>query len=39
MIVLGDVSGIDRYLFDVADAAGGQARRLRVRSLYIQLLT
>jgi len=29
MIILGDISGIQRYLFDVADAGGGQARRLR----------
>jgi CRISPR-associated protein Csm1 len=39
MIILGDVSGIQRYLFDVSDAGGGQARRLRARSFYIQLLT
>jgi CRISPR-associated protein Csm1 len=39
MIVLGDVSGIQRYLFDVAAAGGGQARRLRARSFYVQLLT
>ena len=39
MIILGDISGIQRYLFDVADAGGGQARRLRARSFYIQLLT
>jgi CRISPR-associated protein Csm1 len=38
MIILGDISGIQTYLFDVADAGGGQARRLRARSFYIQLL-
>jgi CRISPR/Cas system-associated protein Cas10 (large subunit of type III CRISPR-Cas system) len=38
MIVLGDISGIQNYLFDVADAGGGQARRLRARSFYVQLL-
>ncbi len=30
MIVLGDISGIQSYLFDAAEAGGGQARRLRV---------
>ena len=38
MIVLGDISGIQTYLFDVAEAGGGQARRLRARSFFIQLL-
>ncbi len=38
MIVLGDISGIQSYLFDVAEAGGGQARRLRARSFFIQLL-
>jgi len=38
MIVLGDISGIQSYLFDVAEAGGGQARRLRARSCFIQLL-
>jgi CRISPR-associated protein Csm1 len=38
MIILGDISGIQNYLFDVADTGGGQARRLRARSFYIQLL-
>ncbi len=38
MIILGDISGIQTYLFDVAEAGGGQARRLRARSFYIQLL-
>jgi CRISPR/Cas system-associated protein Cas10 (large subunit of type III CRISPR-Cas system) len=38
MIVLGDILGIQNYLFDVADAGGGQAPRLRARSFYIQVL-
>ena len=38
MIVLGDVSGIQRYLFDVAETGGGQARRLRARSFLVQAL-
>lgn len=38
MIVLGDISGIQNYLFDVSDAGGGQAQRLRARSFFIQIL-
>lgn len=38
MIVLRDISAIQSYLFDVADAGGGQARRLRARSFCIQVL-
>ena len=38
MIILGDLSGIQTYLFDVADAGGAQARRLRARSFFLQLL-
>lgn len=38
MIVLGDISGIQNYVFDVAEAGGGQARRLRSRSFSVQLL-
>jgi len=38
MIVLGDISGIQSYVFDVAEAGGGQARRLRARSFFVQLL-
>jgi CRISPR-associated protein Csm1 len=38
MIVLGDLSGIQNYLFDVAEAGGAQARRLRARSFSLQLL-
>jgi hypothetical protein len=29
MIVVGDISGLQRYLFDVAEEGGRQARRLR----------
>jgi len=38
-IVAGDVSSIQRYIFDIAHAAvgGGVARRLRARSMYVQL--
>jgi CRISPR-associated protein Csm1 len=38
MIVLGDISGIQNYLFDVAEVGGGQAQRLRARSFFVQLL-
>lgn len=38
MLILGDVSGIQSYIFDVAHDGGGQAKRLRARSFYIQLL-
>src|SRR5438105_26441 len=38
MIVLGDISGIQNYLFDVAEEGGGQAQRLRARSFFVQLL-
>ncbi|MCI0642072.1 MAG: type III-A CRISPR-associated protein Cas10/Csm1 [Gemmataceae bacterium] len=38
MIVLGDISGIQSYLFDVAEEGGGQAQRLRARSFFVQLL-
>ncbi len=37
-ILLGDLSGLQDYLFDVAAEGGGQARRLRARSLFISLL-
>jgi len=38
-LVSGDLSGIQRYIFDIASigAGGGIARRLRARSLYVQL--
>lgn len=38
MIVLGDISGIQSYVFDVAEEGGGQARHLRARSFFVQLL-
>jgi CRISPR-associated protein Csm1 len=39
-VVVGDLSGIQQYIFDIATAgAGGVAKRLRARSLYIQLVT
>jgi CRISPR-associated protein Csm1 len=38
MIVLGDTSGIQNYVFDVAEEGGAQARRLRARSFFVQLL-
>src|SRR5438128_12404953 len=38
MIVVGDVSGIQRYVFDVADEGGGQARRPRARSFWVQVV-
>ncbi len=38
MIVLGDLSGIQNYLFDVSDSGGGQARRLRARSFFLQMI-
>ncbi len=38
LIMAGDMSGIQKYIFDiVSSAAGGVARRLRVRSLFVQL--
>jgi len=38
LLVSGDISGIQRYIFDVSTStAGGVARRLRARSLFIQL--
>lgn len=40
LMVIGDLSGIQSYIFDIASAGvGGVARRLRARSLFIQLLT
>src|ERR1700722_8625789 len=38
MIILGDISGIQNYLFDVAEDGGGQAQRLRARSFFVQVL-
>lgn len=39
MLVIGELSGIQEYLLDVAHEGGGQARRLRARSFYLQLVT
>jgi len=38
-LVAGDMSGIQSYIFDIASigVGGGVARRLRARSLYVQL--
>jgi CRISPR-associated protein Csm1 len=38
-LLIGDLSGIQRYIFNIATigAGGGVARRLRARSLYVQL--
>ena len=38
MMVLGDISGIQNYVFDVAEVGGGQAQRCRARSFLVQLL-
>lgn len=38
LLVGGDISGIQNYIFDIATTGvGGVARRLRARSLYVQL--
>lgn len=39
ILAVGDLSGIQRYIFDIAKTgeAGGVAKRLRARSLYVQL--
>lgn len=38
VLCAGDLSGIQSYIFDIATTgAGGVARRLRARSLYVQL--
>jgi hypothetical protein len=34
MIVIADISGIQNYLFDVADAGGGQTRPLGALSSF-----
>ncbi len=36
-LIIGDLSGIQDYLFDVANEGGQQARRWRARSFFIQL--
>ena len=38
MLILATLSGIQDFLFDVQETGGGQARSLRARSLWIQLL-
>ncbi len=39
-LIVGDVSGIQDYIFDIANiGAGGVARRLRARSFYISALS
>lgn len=38
MLIIGDLSGIQDYLFDIASEGGQQSRRLRARSFYIQLV-
>jgi len=38
VLVAGDISGIQNYIFDITTTGvGGVARRLRARSLYVQL--
>lgn len=39
LLVTGDLGGIQNYLFNIRMGAGGLARRLRARSLYIALVT
>lgn len=39
MLIIGAVSGIQDYVFDVALEGGRQARRLRARSFFVQLLS
>lgn len=39
MLIAGDLSGIQDYLFDVAEHNRGQSRRLRARSFYLQMTT
>ena len=38
VLILGDISGIQRFVTNVASVGGGQAKRLRARSFYVQLL-
>ncbi len=38
MLLVGDLSGIQDYLLDIADQAGGQSRRLRARSFFLQIV-
>jgi len=38
-LVVGDLSGIQKYIFDIATVrVGGVARRLRARSLFVQMV-
>jgi CRISPR-associated protein Csm1 len=38
LLVAGDISGIQNYIFDISSiGSGGVARRLRARSMYVQL--
>lgn len=40
ILAVGDLSGIQKYIFDIANIGeGGVAKRLRARSLYVQLLS
>ena len=39
MLIVGDISGIQDYLFDLNNTKAGQSRRLRARSFYLQTLT
>jgi CRISPR-associated protein Csm1 len=42
LLAAGDLSGIQSYIFDIAtgdEVGGGVARRLRARSLFVQLLS
>jgi CRISPR-associated protein Csm1 len=39
LLVTGDISGIQQYIFGITSAAGGVARKLRARSLFVQLCT
>lgn len=39
MLIIGDVAGIQDFIFDLpAEDTGGQARMLRARSFYVQIL-
>jgi CRISPR-associated protein Csm1 len=39
LLLAGDLSGIQRYIFSIANVgAGGTAKRLRARSLFLQML-
>ncbi|MBI2917261.1 MAG: type III-A CRISPR-associated protein Cas10/Csm1 [Chloroflexi bacterium] len=38
-LAVGDVSGIQEYIFHIASAGGGTAKRLRARSLFVQTIS